>query len=294
MRDPPIKLTKRELGNCALTCRYWAKQCRELLFTELSLRTRGDPEALLSFIKEMKDPSLNISRFLRKLTLEYDFAEEPWSHLIFMARNILVNVHDIHIVIRGTPASKDIVDASTSLRSIHHLLPRPLSPSLSTCTRLTIRDMKFRDFEQIAVAMQSVRRLFQKEWPGPAPRICTVPAPVEYYLENLSWTRYRPDIPALQWTLGTQADCAATLWVENCAEPWLFLRTLVLSRTQGAPVPASMPPRAACIDTQDMVILEEFVRCALSTGAVRPDKEGNDEEKGENCGKYIFKRLIGE
>lgn len=41
---------KREMGNCALVCRYWASYCQRRMFRELELRSSEDVHQLLAFL----------------------------------------------------------------------------------------------------------------------------------------------------------------------------------------------------------------------------------------------------
>ncbi|KAK7434573.1 hypothetical protein VKT23_018934 [Stygiomarasmius scandens] len=45
-----FRRARQHLGNYSLTCRYWANECRPLMFNRLTLRSRDDLITLMSFV----------------------------------------------------------------------------------------------------------------------------------------------------------------------------------------------------------------------------------------------------
>ena len=54
--------TKREAGNCALVCRYWAQICQPIIFRSIILGSEKDARDLLTLAAS---PHSNITRYIR-------------------------------------------------------------------------------------------------------------------------------------------------------------------------------------------------------------------------------------
>ena len=76
-----LRLTKRQLSSCSLTCKYWARRCRPLLFISITLATRDDALTLLEF---MHRPSCYAAAWTETLHLHQREPSYPWTHLIYM------------------------------------------------------------------------------------------------------------------------------------------------------------------------------------------------------------------
>ncbi len=111
---------RRDMGQLALTCRYWATKCQPAIFEMIKLRSGKDVDALLSL---MASPLSRVASYIKTLVLYHDQSNAPWLHLVALrlVPKLSLDTEDpIHLSLTN-------VDG---IRSIHDGLPRS-HPSFS-------------------------------------------------------------------------------------------------------------------------------------------------------------------
>lgn len=68
----------RPLGNCALTCRYWASRCRKIMFETVYIHSRNRYEAFLRLLTSEGYQPEPIANIVRRLAIQDPFAERAW------------------------------------------------------------------------------------------------------------------------------------------------------------------------------------------------------------------------
>ncbi|GJE96663.1 hypothetical protein PsYK624_128640 [Phanerochaete sordida] len=124
---------KRQIGQCALVCRYWAECCRPTIFSRLSLQCAFDVHRFLEF-SAVTTLGYNISDFVEIIYLNLTLPTSPWIHLflhtaphaIFSSRGLRkwepvpnIRVQVSPSIPDGTPIVKQHAP-----RSLFHGLPR--------------------------------------------------------------------------------------------------------------------------------------------------------------------------
>ncbi len=174
---PKKKARKRELAQCACTCRYWAKRCQPRIFEYLTLRSRQDVDDLHSFIES---PSSCVSGYIKRLSLVQEGPiTSSWIHLVALRLVPLLslNIHMPVILHISKPAH---ADPNPRFRSVHNLLPR-VYPSFSThICRLTLSNFHFDSFPDLCNLIGEMRSLIkldcvQVTWSGDLPETFVVP-----------------------------------------------------------------------------------------------------------------------
>lgn len=151
---PPLHLSNRELGNCSLICRYWAKILRPEMFRRLVLGTSEDGRLLHSFVESPVSPELAIGPFVWYVKIECNLADHPWLHLVLMSRAKFVNTNEIHVEIFDTSLNSG--SPPILARSIHHFLPHPLPPSITRVKTLHLRGLSFANYACLGRFVRSV------------------------------------------------------------------------------------------------------------------------------------------
>ena len=59
-----LGFTKRQLGNCALVCRFWAQYCQRRIFYHVSIRSREDIIHLLALLRNTNS---RVAQYVNKL-----------------------------------------------------------------------------------------------------------------------------------------------------------------------------------------------------------------------------------
>lgn len=161
--EPPLKLSKRELGACSLVCWYWARRIRGDIFGRLALRSRDDVLAFTALITSTfwhADSGFRIVMHVWHLQLEQDIHSLPWIHLVLhcLPHRLLPNMKDgfcdtITVLLKGSTGEsqgsgglvKDLTKYCAP-PSIYHGLPRRLPLTPSTLQRVDITNTTFRSF----------------------------------------------------------------------------------------------------------------------------------------------------
>ena len=130
----PLDFTKRQLGQCSLTCRYWARETRPHIFGCIKLQSRDDALTFVALAKCNLWPAhsiLPIGKYLLGLQLEVVGMQSlPWIHLIlhFMPADLLGNTSDstIGLCMKFSGAKQDGDVLEPAPPHVYHGLPRRL------------------------------------------------------------------------------------------------------------------------------------------------------------------------
>lgn len=141
-----VMVEKRELGNCALVSRYWARQCQWKIFQNIWMRSRDDVYELLALLST---PGCRVAGYIRKLKVpvqKYPFS--PWVHLLsslypkFPARGVRISYE---LELDGTDKPSQL-----PIRSIHVALPRCPPTFSSRLKSLNLQNVHFRNMASLS------------------------------------------------------------------------------------------------------------------------------------------------
>ncbi|KAJ3529192.1 hypothetical protein NM688_g7885 [Phlebia brevispora] len=158
-----VKVDKHEMSCCALVCRRWATICRPQLFQEITISCARDVNTFVSFLQ---NPKSVISGYIKTVTISpYKLSTAPWMHLLCLVLFRTLRPDRLSrlldITIEGPLPAK-----LRTLRSIHGLVPRTLTPQFSrhiAALRLTdIRFQRFDDLMRLVGELPQVYQLFCK------------------------------------------------------------------------------------------------------------------------------------
>ncbi|PSR75381.1 hypothetical protein PHLCEN_2v9139 [Hermanssonia centrifuga] len=163
-----LEADRRELSSCALVCRFWSKRCQAKIFEDIALRSREDVEQLISFLE---NPLSRIWEYIDGLDLRQKGTTLPWIHLIPLQLLGLTKSTTFFstLNIEGHPMGPGSV---RPFRSIHSLLPRS-HPSFSrSIYHVTLSDIHFRSFLDLAHVVGEMHsltglRCHKLSWPDP-------------------------------------------------------------------------------------------------------------------------------
>lgn len=154
----PLKLSKRELGNCSVVCKYWARSLRRDVFRRLILKSAEDGRQFQSFIRSPASLELSIARLVERIDLRYDLSGPPWAHLVFLTLwNHAIQL-GVHITVFDSSTSEGSSYAPPALpRSLFHSIPRPLPLRITPKCALCLQGVRFADFASFHRFLASIR-----------------------------------------------------------------------------------------------------------------------------------------
>lgn len=150
----------RDLANCALTCFYWAQQCRPMLHAHILVRNTKVLYALSLLVRNLPPRLPPITDFVRQVHLIQQLNDIPWLHRIAMQPSLLprqIRSAIIHMRLvasspnRGNPASP-----SNDLFRLFPRLPRAVPPVFHKCNTFTIQNCHFRTVQDLKRCLQQV------------------------------------------------------------------------------------------------------------------------------------------
>lgn len=174
-----VQMSKKDIGSCALVCRYWAHRCRPRIFKELTLRCRKDVQELCKLLDE---PNTKILTYISDIILHHQGTGEPWVHLVPILLRPRLSDNFAWLVLKvDSPASEGHAFKSPFEGLPGNTIPR----SLALFTSLTLTNLKlraFRDLYQLVGQLPPLRELSCTNitWPAvtlsdvlvlPSPRI---------------------------------------------------------------------------------------------------------------------------
>lgn len=269
--DMPLEVSKGQLGVCSLTCRFWAVQCRRRMFRRLTLRSHEDFTTLQAFVEASKEYNWSIARFLGEVELECRISDHPWIHHLYTSKSLLprLSPYGVYITLHNRgPEQK----TPNTIRGVHHLLPRSIPPSLSLAVHLDLQDIHFRSFEQITNIVASV--------------YCVDSSPIWNH-RGLTWDTHQAD-----FVTPPKYHCPfqfhqLLLRLEECKDPWLFLRLMVTNRT------TRLPQNVSYVDPGAFRHLEDIAHCVMEKSVCGPVQEDDGVVRRTNCGVFDLNRTLG-
>lgn len=262
-----LQFSKRELGFCALVCRYWANNIREYLCKRLVLTSRQRALTYLSLAKAtILNP--NIGELVSELVLEYTFPPPyaPWIHLVVNCQTprMFPNLENGPTLEMKCGLERISAASFPAPRTIHHYLPVTFPPRWSSLGKLVLSDLHFSRFEDLVSLVQSVV------------------ASDMVFCSSLSWDdddTFDPNTAVTKvGNMRRSVEVPGHLRVRNCGDAWPFLWLLV---TTLPPLgrPASLSPFTLHIADAQLLNLADVVRhvqdrctcaiCAMSYGNPR-------------------------
>ena len=184
------KEDKQDISACALACSDWAKQCRCLLYQEITLRSAQDIRTLTSFAS--KPPSSRftpVSHYIGRINVKCAvIATEPWLHHLYPLLKLIHHPYDPkqrrYVYERSLPPAAAetawtwnfrgsgwlsldvalIASPEETIRlwegsSIHNGLPKKLPIAYHAFESLTIEGVRFRSLDDILRAVRSLEPL---------------------------------------------------------------------------------------------------------------------------------------
>lgn len=154
-----VRMTKREIGQCSLVCRHWARRCRYWLFASVIVHSRADFDSLLRLIDAAVEidgiPSL--VECIQEIEIKHRGAwEVPWFHQILQhlqardmdieKENIVLEICDAYVPDSDSDSSSTQPDVKSHYapRSLSTSLPRTVPRSLFSHEVLRLSDLRFR------------------------------------------------------------------------------------------------------------------------------------------------------
>lgn len=173
-----VVVDRPTLGTISLVCKRWANTVRPELFSQLTLRSYGDADALLGLIR---DPRSQISDYIRQLictntlwhtvtakqpcrtgnlNLSSEASErqaalrisiQPWIHIVCsMGQTLLPSLRSIHVHTMGP------FPGAQSLHVLHSIHPFHQQINVRGITHLTLDDLHFRSFQNVLRQLRQI------------------------------------------------------------------------------------------------------------------------------------------
>lgn len=136
-----VRTEKRELGNCAAVCKYWARTCQPKIWISITLRSADDAYQLLAFLKS---PKSRVATYIRELAIPVQKnPSAPWLHLLPLIYPNLQRVTAMSVQFEGP------IQSDASVRSIHWLLPRAPPAFSANLKTILLHDTHLRCFTHL-------------------------------------------------------------------------------------------------------------------------------------------------
>ena len=152
-----VLASKRELGQCALVCRFWAEICHPKVFYRITLRRQQDYIELLTLVSS---PHSKIGVYTMRLSLQTVIGQEPWIQSIFSRTYItlLTKVDMIDLTLIGPGSERSVQSISPHL-SLPRQVPVSCSSDIKILSLANVKCGSLRDVLQIATSLPSLVRL---------------------------------------------------------------------------------------------------------------------------------------
>lgn len=260
--EEPLRISKPEMGACALTCRYWAILIRPRMFNQVAVNSKTRAELFVAFLRSSMDPSFALGNCIKSLWLRPQLSDEPWIHLIFFAKSYLPKITTISVSMQGSmPAwNADTPSSPITMRSIHSLLPRAFPNSLSafpSSGALRFSNVHFRNAGDVNAAVRSVRQLKRGVWPQP----CLEPTSPHTIAFHNCHIGHATDGSAISPLL--YRGVSLMLVVHDCPHPWTFLRPVVPTRKHRKGEAYGDDVWSPCIESDGLGLLEAVFQAII-------------------------------
>lgn len=259
-----VDVSKREMCNCGLTCRYWADLCLSKAFQYVRITSRED---LLELAEFVRSPHSYLRRYLTVVDLVQVDPKPPWIHhaapLVGALALDLVGELQYTLTLEGPGFAHGpkLYPGSESIRSVHQGVPRRIPSSMSPFDRLYLSNIHFHSFNDFL-------RL-----------ISELPTSTQLILDRISWTELPDAIPVIRGR-------SRLFYVEvsTVQAYWPFVRLFVGSKREAQNSTAYAP---SPMDSLDHGILDRLYRCIFA--GVQSDVKEDAEPVVEarfNCIKH--------
>ena len=219
MATERLKLSKKELSACSLTCKYWAKHLRRYIFRAITVRSREDWSTFVEFAtSNIVKP--NIGKFVEYFTLHQTVPSRPWVHLALICRpkGIFPSLHRLNVESQGASAMGAAPNSPLTLRSVYQDIPGSFPPLSADIAKFSLVNIHFSSFEDIMATVDSVA--------------CTT-----IYCQQLSWSNSDVLIPSYLPAAFSKVrrwrTSAKEVHIQQCAAYWPFLWMVVTTRPRG-------------------------------------------------------------
>lgn len=149
---------KGGLTACSLTCRFWARVVRPMLFERLTIRSPDDIVQLLAFLNALDPLHLPLGSCIEVLYAIEDLQSPriPWCHQIFSLRQVLPEVvfHDVaFLTIEGSTVA-DQFDPKPRPLLPCAMFPRTLPGSTTPLGLLRLRRLQLPSIRELVKCVQ--------------------------------------------------------------------------------------------------------------------------------------------
>ncbi|KAJ3559787.1 hypothetical protein NM688_g129 [Phlebia brevispora] len=141
-----VRMSKRELGNLALVCRRWTDIFRRKIFETITVRSREDVGALLSFVRPSERRIIKHIGYVVVSQPVTQYPYQPWTHTL--------PITDIHEFSKwGTVSTSMLLigplPKGRFMRSISAMLPRFVPGFFSGICQLELKNLHFRNINDL-------------------------------------------------------------------------------------------------------------------------------------------------
>ncbi len=251
-----IRVYKRAVGSCALTCRYWSTRCRPYLYETLRLTSIKDLNTLLSFLKLPASP---IARSVRLLHIREDISNGriPWGHLaLIRLASKLVALEELNLGRLGRP--HDVHD-------LHSRLPPLLSGSRMSALYSAFRTVK--TFDLNTHHFGSLAELSHI--------VAAFPALQSFKCMHISWRKRETHPRTFRAPRRLEF-----IEADDCTERWKIFR-LLTARWGRLPTDWSSSVRCPGLDPADLSALETIVELLCRDAS--PFTASYESDEGNRC-----------
>lgn len=158
-----IIASKRELGKLSLVCRYWARQCRPLMFNmNPTLECLGDVQRLCRLVHASVQLSPDVRNCLKQINTKYEGVWTYfWHHLTASGlRHSVATLQNVHV---SEPSADSRSGGGHAPRSWSTGLPRTLPSTLVYMSQLHLTDLRFRHVGDFAHLLLEISGLTDVE-----------------------------------------------------------------------------------------------------------------------------------
>lgn len=147
---PLTRKEKREVGQCSLVCRYWAKHSRFLIFERITLRSLDDAQHLLE-LAQAATLGVRIGAYVRHIALDMiEIPSQPWIHLLLstFSRDVFSHKKGWTLAVTGVLSRTAPEKDRPSPRSAFFGLPRSL-PVVQGAEHTKFTGLRFKTFSDL-------------------------------------------------------------------------------------------------------------------------------------------------
>lgn len=235
---------KRNMGLCSLTCWYWARRCRPLLFRELRLSCREDAVTLLDLARKG-----GIRTWIRFLVLLQKEPSCPWTHNIYIQfQDVIPDLLEITHILEWQ--ATDTPRTASNTRSLHPSVPRSLPAAFYRCNHVQLVNLHLR----------SPSNLF--DLAGKL-NMCT-----SLHCKDISWSATPGPIDHRS-SRGGRRYLMREVTLENCSDLWLYTWLCVTTDSHFARNVPEDSVHVPFIRASELQLLTGFLQAMYTVGPIR-------------------------